>query len=230
MNDNQRFRMLSYIDRISNKDKFYYLVLIFIIALFIYKYELRWSLWLGLLIGIGCVYYLNERQTRLLSNQPDKLWHILNSKLLNQTKYFVTDAELIQFFDHIGDLKQYNILEFNHLVKDVDNFLKLTHEMNLGITNIKDNLDLVNDLRIKSLNEFHSISYRTPYSEILDKVDKYSEEFARLLNTRYQKLVDQSKTHYNMNPINIDSHFDIQNVNEPYPYNNNTYEKYNFYS
>lgn len=53
--------ILSYLDDITRKDKFKYILIIFIIILFIYRLNLSWTIWLGLFVGLAYVYYLNER-------------------------------------------------------------------------------------------------------------------------------------------------------------------------
>ena len=184
----------------------------------------------GLPIGILIVYYLNERDTQEINRLGDQIWNVLKSPLLKNTKYFVTDPPLIQWVNDVSELKKYNVLEFNKMIMSLDRFLKLTNDIKIGVHQCKENLDLIQDLKVKSLNQFHSLVYNINQADLRDKYNHYLEQLGFLLNERHGNLVNICKMYYLMKPVDITSHFDITGLDEPTPIdplNNNNYNFYN---
>ena len=207
--------ILSYFDEISRKDKFKYLVIIFFVIILIYRLNLHWTIWFGILIGLSLVYYLNESKAQALNSVSDRIWSILKSPLLKETKYFVTDPELIQWVDEVSEFKKMNILVFNQMIRHLDQFLKLSYEIKLGVARCKENLDLIQMYKTESLNEFHSLVHVINNLDLRKKSDHYLQQLGYLLNERYLNLIKISKMYYLLNPINIDSHMEVQSIDEP---------------
>ena len=62
--------IVTYLNHISNKNKFKYLVIIILIVkAAVCHLDLRWTLWIGLIIGVMLVYYLNEQDEQDLSDE-----------------------------------------------------------------------------------------------------------------------------------------------------------------
>ena len=231
MNENEgNFPLLSYIDDISAIDKFKYFVIVLSVIVFVHSLGLPLSIWIGLLCGTFLVYYMNERSLQNLNNISDKLWEILKSPLLSDTIYFITEPDLIQWADDVSEYKKINHLEFNKMIKTIDKLLKLQYQIKIGIVRCKDNLDIFNDLRVQCLNVCHSFVHNIENSDMLDKFNYYLNQLAIILNSRYEKLIKVCKTFYKMNPITVDSKFDVINTSLPSP-NDTLYDKnYNFYN
>lgn len=222
--------MLAYLDEISPKNKFTYIILTFAIILLAYRLSLHWSIWVGLIIGLIFVYYLNERRAQELNNSADQLWAILKSPLLKNTKYFITDPQFIQWVSDVSEFKSLNRLEFNKMISSLDKFLKLIYNLKIGVHRCKENIDLIQGLKVQALNQFHSIIYKINNADLRKKINHYFNQLGKLLNERHSSLIRICKLFYTMKPIDIESRLDITSMNEPSP-NDTLYDSnYNFYN
>lgn len=221
--------ILTYLDEISDKDKFKYILIIFILILFIYRLNLNWTIWIGLLVGLIIVYYFNENQAQQMNTSADQLWAILKSPLLKNTKYLVTDPPMIRWVSDVGELKKFNVLEFNKMVTSMDRFLKLIYDVKLGVYRGKENLDLIHDQKIACLNQFHSLIYNIDDADIRTKYNHYFNELGQLLNDRHHQLIKICRSYYLMKPIDIDSRLAITGMDEPTANDTKYDAHYNFY-
>lgn len=222
--------ILSYLDDISRKDKFTYILITLIIILFIYRLNLHWTIWIGLFIGIAITYYINERNAQELNSDADQLWVILKGPLLKNTKYFITDPPFIRWVDDVGEFKKYNVLEFNKMIVNLDRLLKLIYDIKIGVTLCKENLDLILDLKVQSLNQFHSLVHNINNADLRTKYNHYLEQLSQLLNERHTNLIKICKLYYLMKPVNIESKFDITTMDQPAPNDKLNEKNYNFYN
>jgi hypothetical protein len=222
--------LLSYLNVITQKEKFKYLIIALAITLLIYRLNLSWTIWIGLVIGLLVVYYFNEREAQQLNREGDQLWEVLKSPLLQQTKYFITDPPFIQWVDDISELKSHNVLEFNKMITSLDQLLKLIYNVKRGVYRCKENIDLISDLKVKSLNQFHSLIYKIGNADLIPKYNHYLEQLGYLLNDRHTKLIKICQMYYIMKPIDIDSKFDVTNIDEPVPNDQLNEKNYNFYN
>lgn len=226
----RRSPVLTYLDEISRKYLFNYILIVFLIILLFYRLNLPWTVWVGLPIGVLFVYYLNERNAQELNSTGDQIWSILKSPLLKNTKYFVTDPPFIQWVADVSEFKKFNVLEFNKMITNLDRLLKLIYDLKLGVHRCKENLDLIKDLKIQSLNQFHSLVYNINNADLLGKYNYYFEQLGFLLNERHAELIKICKLYYIMKPVDIDSRLTITSIDEPTArdeYHNNNYNFYN---
>lgn len=225
--------ILSYLDRINRRDKFTYLIIILVVVLFLYRIDLTWTIWVGLIIGIMVVYYFNERSVIEVNSDADQLWAVLKSPLLNKTKYFITDPPMIRWANDVSELKVNNILEFNKMITILDRLLKMIYDIKIGVIQCKENLDLIRDLKTTSLNQFHSLIYNLGKErmahDMRQKYNHYFEELGHLLSQRYANLVKICKTYYATKPVDITTSFDITGMDEPSPMDVKGNPHYDFY-
>lgn len=222
--------VLAYLDEISNKDKFKYILITLVVILLLYRLNLSGTIWIGLLIGLVIVYYFNEQNAQTLNSSADQNWSILKGPLLKHTKYFVTDPPFIQLINDVAEFKQYNILEFNKFVSTLDKLLKLMYNMKLGLRQCRENLDLIRDLKINSLNQFHSLIYSIHQADMRDKANHYFKRLGYLLNERMNSLTKICQQYYIMKPVDIESSFDIVGMDDPAPIDQSYERNYNFYN
>lgn len=222
--------IVSYMDDIKPKDKFKYIVIMLVIVVFIYRLDLPAAIWIGLVVGVGVAYYLNELESRDRTNEAEELWYVLQGPLLKHTKYFITDPLLIRWIDDVSELKTYNTLEFNKMVKTLDDLLHMNDDFRKGVHLSKDNLDLFRDLKTASLNQFHSLIYKIPTPVLRNKYNYYLNELGKILNDHQMRLLRICQIYYLETPVTTDSHFSITSLSDPTP-NDLMYEKhYNFYN
>jgi len=222
--------ILSYIEDISGKNKFKYAVIIIIIIVFVHHLNLGASIWIGLVIAVMIIYYLNEIKEQELHDESDKMWAILRGPLLKNTHYFITDPVLIRWVDNVGEFKKFNVLVFNNMIKTLDHMLRLVNDVKKGVHYCKENLDIIRDLKTSSLNQFHSLVHHIPVPQLRRKFNYYLSELGKLLNEHYLKLIRVCHLYYMQKPIDIDSRFDITTLGEPCPDDPEYDSNYNFYN
>ncbi len=222
--------ILSYIDDISDKNKFKYLVIGIFIIVFIYHLDLKSNIWIGLIIAIFSAYFFNEKNDRSINDEADQIWSILNGPLLKNSKYFITDPQLIRWVNDVSEFKQYNILIFNKMIKTIDHMLRLVRDVKKGVHYCSENIDIIQDLRSSILNQFHSLIHNISISNLRLKLNYYLEQLAKLLNDHISKLLKVCKLYYMQKPIDIESKFDITKLNDPLPFDSSYEPNYNFYT
>lgn len=224
------YPLLDYIGRIDNKDKFIYIVIVIAVICFIYRLNLRSTIWIGLIVGIFVVYYMNEKYEQEINRDADQLWVILKSDLLKQTRYFITDPILIRWVSDVGELKKYNVLDFNKMIKTLDQMLRVIDDMQRGVSDCKANYDIIKDLKVSALNQFHGLIYRIPYPALRRKYDYYLSELGKHLNDHTQKLLRIFKVYYMNKPIDIKSAFDEPTLDDPVPLDPYFDKHYNYFN
>lgn len=202
--------LISYIKSISRTNAFYYMVIIIIIITFIYRLQLTSSIWIGLIVGIIAVYYINEKNRQELNDQSDRLLNILTSDLLKETKYFILDPRLIEWVNDVGELKKYNILTFNKMIAYIERMLKLEYTIDINNSNCSLVIKNISDLKRSAVNAFHSLIYVIDYPQLRHKYDHNMTQLDKLLNEHIEKsskicyLYDREReTTYNSNPIRL---------------------------
>ncbi len=202
------YPVVDYISRISPNDKFRFSVLIIAIIAFIYRLDFRASIWIGLIVGMIAVYYIHDKEAQQVNSEADELWGVLNSNLLKNTKYFITDPQLIKFVQNVGEFKKLNVLEFNQFVRTLDQLLRCIYDMRRGVRNVKQTLDIFKDLKVSSLNQFHSFIYKINYTGLRDKYNVYLRELGKILNDRHTRVLRIVKVYFMEKPVETDSWFD----------------------
>lgn len=222
--------IVSYIDDIPSKDKFKYLVAIIVIILFIFRLSLTATLWIGLICGLFVAYYWNEIETRERTGEADKIWKIVKGPILKHTKYFITDPLLVKWIDDVSELKSYNVLEFNQMIKTLDNLLRIKCDISKGVHYAKDNMDIFKDLKTASLNQFHSMIYKINTPVMRNKYDYYLNELGKILNDIHMRLLKICQVYYMQVPTTTVSHFDLGSLDDPVPFDLSYEKHYNFYN
>lgn len=117
------------------------------------------------------------------------------------------------------------------MIDSLDRFLKMIHDIRLGVKRCKPNLDLIVDLKVNSLNQFHSLVHRINKVGLREKYNQFLDQLGRLLNERHARIIKICQFYYYLTkPISIDSSFDLPLIDEPTP-NNTMYEPhYNFFN
>lgn len=231
-NDNnlRKSPLLSYLSHISNKNKFKYFVIGLIIILFIDRLQLSASIWIGLIIAIGLVYYLNELNETELNTDASQLWNILKGPLLKNYPYFILNPELTRWVDQVGELKAYNILEFNQMLKSLNEILHYIDDLKKGLRSCQATVDLIKDLKMTACNQFHSLIYKLPTPVIRRKYDYYLESLGKILNDQYNELIRICKLYYMTKPTDVNSHFNDENLSDPVANDPFFEENWNFFN
>jgi hypothetical protein len=223
------YPLVSYLAEISSKDKFRFIVIGLIATTLVYRLDLSGSIWIGLIVACILAYYWRETEAQQLNNEADQLQRILNSNLLAKTKYFVSDPQLIKWVDNIGELKPLNVLQFNQLIRSLDQMLQTQADLRRGVSNVQATYDLYHDLKVASLNHFHAMVYKIPDPVRLEKYNHYLEELGKILNDREQQILRIKKLYYQRKPISRESSLAEMTLEEPRPTDYSYSPNYNFY-
>lgn len=222
--------LVGYLDRISNQDKFKYIVIIIIMILFISRLNMGPNLWIGLLVGLFFVYYLNENKEQDINDESDQLLNILDGPVLKKTKYFMMDTRLIKWADQVAELKQYNVLEFNQMIKTIDRILRLIYHLEVGIKYCKQTLDIIRDLKKEALNCFQTMVFSIPTSGLREKFNYQLEELSYLLNDHVDRVARVCRLYYMEKPIDIDSDMMVVRLKDPKPDDPTYNPRFDFYN
>lgn len=227
--------LYSYIINIDNTRKFYYTVIIAMSILFVKRLTLQSDLILnfrsvltGLVIGSLIVYFINERETRSGADFIGSMMSKLEQPILKKTKYLYTDSELLQFLDDIKQYHNYNPANYRLLVLSIDNFLKISTELERGVVNMGELYDLLINQKYKILNTFHSMIYSVPHSHVTMKV--FHEAMAsleKLLNIHVDQTYQYVGYSYGKKPIDINTKFIYKN--HPLPHDSQINNHYNYF-
>lgn len=207
--------LLSYLAHISNKNKFNYLVIGIIVILFTYRLQIHSSIWIGLIIAILVIYYINELNETELNTDASQLWDILKSPELKNYPYFITNPELTRWAEEVSEFKQYNVLEFNQMLKSLNEMLRYIDDLKKGLRACQPTLDLVKDLKMTTLNQFHSLIYKLPTPVMIRKYNYYLNRLGKILNDVYARLLRICKLYYMTKPTDVNSYFKDENLMDP---------------
>jgi hypothetical protein len=222
--------LLNYLRRISNPNKFKYMVIIIVMILFISRLNFSANLWIGLIIGFLVVYYFNERNEQERNDESDQILNILDSNLLKRTKYFIMDTRLIKWANEVGEFKQFNVIEFNNMIRTLDRIMRLIYHIEIGIEYCRETLQIIQDLKTEALNQFHSLVFRIPSGGLRRKFNFQLEELDHLLNDHINRISRVCRLYYMSKGINIDSDTRVLRLEDPKPDDPSFDPHFNFYN
>lgn len=114
-----------------------------------------------ILIGIVVIFYMNEMRKSTSITRMQELELKLNG-IFPKPQFFYIDSGIIELIFSIKEYKQYNPLAFNKLISLIDNFLKLTLDVEKNTKNSYPLYDILHNLKDSALNNLHSIIYNMP--------------------------------------------------------------------
>lgn len=211
-----------FINEMSDSNKFNYTVIIVIVTLFIYRLNLHTNIWMGFFVGFLVIYYLNKKNTI----NKDQIKDILQSDILKNTQHFPLNAQLIDWISRSGQFKKSNVLVYNSMIKSLDNFLRLTQDIKLGLRDPKQTTDVIQYLKTLSLNQFQSLIQTMPaVPSLRQEFNLLLKQLSNILNNHISDIPQKTNQ-----PININSQMVTYRLEDPQP-NDLTYSpNYNFYN
>lgn len=220
--------LYDYIAAIGKQEMFYYLlILIAAMVLSTRVIPLNFTLVMGIFIGLITIYYF---QDKLIStaNNFNRDFQVKLANIIPQPKYFHTDADIIALIDNVSDFKEYNPESWKALILSIDNVLKLHKDMENGVRECKENLDVARGFMNDAMNHMHSYIFSLPSSVVMNEkliknVDRlhlllrrHIDAMARICQAQYKKEGINSRQHpfsnYGPRPIdalNFNSQFDL---------------------
>ena len=141
---------------------------------------------------------------------------IMMKEIEPPVKYFFMDANIIKLVNEIKEFNDWNPTAFEQMIRNIDSFLKLTYEMELGLINCSNSVDVLRDLMIRAMNHFQSIIHKTPHQRMLQSkfitalkrmhiyLQRHMDKSIDLCN-EYSKNSGHQALLYKDHPIGLDS-------------------------
>ena len=161
---NQNQNIYSILTNIEDPNKVLY---IFIIAGSIYffsKLNISINIIFGLIIGVLLVYYqYNKNKVSTDNFNEDMMFRIqaINTITKKNNNYLYIDTDLVELISNIIDFRVKSIKDFDDFVHQINQFLKIKYQTELGVKQYGDNIDVAKILANNALNKlttfFHNI-------------------------------------------------------------------------
>jgi hypothetical protein len=185
------YMIYEYIKDIDVTDRFVYIAIIIVSMVFATRLPMSAHGIIGAVIGIFIVFYFNEKRDNAGDTFISSMKKILQSDIMKptQNKYLSTDSELLIFLDSYREYYQYNPSLWNSMVKQINNFLKLSRDIEIGVNNYNMDYDVLREIKVKILNLYHSFIHKIPHTESSSsKYHKGIDRLQDLLNMTIDKI------------------------------------------
>lgn len=150
--------------------------------------EIRHLFALG--IGLLITFYINDRKRVIEYTQDDKLEMKLES-LIPKPLYFRFRPEFIHFYYNIREFRSYNEPLFDTLIENTDIILRIHQDMEIGVKECGQNIDVVKDKIKETMNSLHSFVYKTPVNEVSrTKLHKSMRVLQILFKKELDEMID----------------------------------------
>jgi len=226
-------------EKMSNSDKFFYIVLIIVIIKFITYLNIGVNFWITFVVSIIIVTVFILRQGFSLGqltknasqpSQQGQQGHPSQPLVKNQNTVLNTtsesDNDIIEWLNSVSHFKKYNLIEFNKMIRTINTFLTLKNSDNK--INCRYNIELMRDVKTDALNKFHSIIHTIP-TYLIKQYNGELKNMENILNVKYSYVLKEcEKT--KILPINIDSNYDFPMNGESVPNDISNDKNYNVYN
>lgn len=202
-----------YIRDIDLTDRFIYVTLIIGTVMFMSRINITGHLVVGLIIGIIMVYYLNEKNVHTGNTFVQSMQNIISSERMkpHRNKHLAKNSELVLFLDSHKEYYAYNPKLWNDLVRHVNNFLHVMHDIELGVEQFNLDYDTMKSLKGKILNTYHAFVHTVPHTPHSNNKFHLGMERLELLLNRDIDEVHTKVTLKNSQSINNMTKFHYKN-------------------
>lgn len=138
---------------------------------------------LGIIVGLCVIYYLQLDTQKNVSTFNQILEHklyTLKKITKNDLKYLHINADLIEIFYNIRELKYYNPKAYDNSLIMSNNIQNIISDAQVGLEECEHNYDIASDLMNQIMNQMHTLIYRLPVQN--------SEN--SLMNKRHDKVLE----------------------------------------
>jgi hypothetical protein len=200
---------------ITNMDvhyRFIYIVII-VAAIFIAgRFKPSGYTMFGIVVALVIIYYINNSNENLDSAYFAKMERIMADPILKGKNWLYLDSEILDFLFKIRFMYAYNPGAFTNLVNQIDEFLKLTHDLETGTERYNFDYSTLKEQKGKIMNTFHAFVHSIPVGTVSTKsYEYYMRELERLLNYQIDRMHTLVVTKNNDKPIDITTAFPVKN-------------------
>lgn len=179
---------------IPSNDLFFYIIIIITIIIFIKQLSITINLIFAIIIGLIVVYLLYDKQKLEIGTFDDQI-EIKRLSIEPIPKMFKGHTQLIELVYSFRELYEYNPDAFKKMISNIDSFLILYNDINIGIDYCEYSLETAIYLKKEAINNLFSIIYTLKDNTILEnKLKNGAIELHRILK---QYLITMQKQCYN---------------------------------
>lgn len=232
--------MYQYIKDIDATEKFEYIVIL-VAAMFlatrvgvsasVSTLTLSYVL-VGLVAGVILIYYINEKRVNQDTTFGTAMTEILGSEIMkpNRNKYLYYNSEFVIFLDNHREYYQYNPQLWKDFVHNIDNFQRLTSDIEIGTERFNLDYDTLKLVKKDILNQYQAFIHKLPHTENSNnKFHQGMERLEKLLNLEIDNIHRQVAKR-NSEAVNTSSAFHYKNHPAPHDMYNFAENLYTFFS
>ena len=140
-----------------------------------------------------------------MENYNEELDYRLNTFIPRPQNLYL-DANLINFFFDIREMKDYNQQAYINAMKEADALLKLRNDIDNGVYWCKYNYDVAYQKYQAAMNQLQSLIFDTPgTTATTQKYQKALQKFQVLLRRHIDHIIQKCNKQYKSNPMTIDT-------------------------
>lgn len=145
---------------------------------------------LALIIGFVFVFYRADRRRSTTDAAYTELT-LRIKELYPKPENFHIDVDIMNFYYNMKDFRKFHSEGYDESLVAVDNMLKIVTEMESGVYNCKENLDIVKDQMNKAMNNFQAIIFKLPSDMVYQRRHKRALNALHILLRRHVDNMSQ---------------------------------------
>jgi len=173
---------------IEGSDKVFYLAIFAFSIFFFSKINITSNAVLGAIIGIIIIIYLYTKDEATHNSfHQDMIYRIqaINTITKNKYEYLYLDTELVELITRIIDYRKYSVSEFDGMVHQINLFLKLMYQVELGTEKCADNIDVAKVIANNAMNKLTTFFHNIENSPIQEKKLELSIQILQNILTKH---------------------------------------------
>jgi hypothetical protein len=189
--------VFTFIDAIHNKQLFQYVVITLIVLFFFLKISIGLNIILSLIISIGIIFYLNEKENveTLIDEKQDSIKYETIKPKLNKLN-FDTDSDIVDFLFSIQDFYVYNPEAYEEMIDNLNSFYTLIENTFNEPTFCTYYYQIAFSKKNNALNSLQSLIFNLPTEAAFnDKFNRAHERLETILNKKMNDLYDECEKH-----------------------------------
>ena len=146
-------------------------LVVFVMFLVTWVIKPTWLQLVALAIGVLLVFYRTDKRRTTTDRAYTELEYRLK-ELYPKPENFHIDVEVLNFYFNMKDFRKYHSEGYDESLVATDNMLKIVTEMEGGVYNCAENLQIVRDQMNKAMNHFQTIVFRLPTDIMIQRRHK----------------------------------------------------------
>lgn len=175
-----------------------------------------WLQLVSLVIGILFIFYRTDKRISTTDRAYTELEFRLK-ELHPKPENFHIDADILNFYYNMKDFRKYHPDGYDESLVATDNMLKIVTEMEGGVFNCAENLDIVREQMNKAMNHFQTIIFGLPNDLMIMRRHKRALNALHIILRRHvDRMVVICQQQSGGSPREVDRAEKIQRASEWY--------------